>query len=209
MRYCIFCVIMLLFSAVGLTWSQTTGPSVEPQNMPPQPWPEQIHALAEALIDPSDPAVLSRLLPAGTSVRRFDRTAPDDRLSLSQTTAGAVVLVALGYPNTPDTLASDLSDHLREAEFIPELIRNQFIIESSAHVRHANDTAAQWVRTALQPGVEQPIGLIALWQHQVSAVATDQPEGRLIFILVKANRAPRHEHRIAQVIYGDTRQIIR
>jgi hypothetical protein len=197
-------VCVFLFLAMPAALAQTSRPAA-----PPGTWEQTVASLAHCLVDPSDTEALGTVLPAGTSIRRFDRLDAEDRLSLRDLTVGAVVVAALAYPQTPDTLAADLSEHLRAAEFVPLPIRNEFVVEGEEPSNKANETAAQWVATTLQPGVEQLVGVIVLWQQKAPQSTSDPGTGQLIFVIVKARETFPRQYRLGQVIYGDTSQIVR
>ncbi len=196
--------ICSVFVCVTVSTAQSTRP-VDSN----EPWTQTVRALADSLVDSAEPDAISAILPPATPVRRFDRVDPEDRLSLREMTAGATVVAALSYRSTPTTMASDLSDSLRNADFVPDAVRAEFLPSTEKELRHANDTATQWISTALQPGVEQPVGVIVLWQYRASRDASEQPDGELVFVLIKAQEPTPGEFRMAQVIYGNTRQITR
>jgi hypothetical protein len=172
-------------------------------------WAQTVRVLADALVTSTDDDALAQVLPAGTSIRRFDRLDPEDRLSLQKLTRGAVVVAALAYGATPTTLASDLNRHLRGADFIPEAVRSEFILEDEKTAKVADAIAAQWVSTTLQPGVEQPVAALVFWQQHASQNPADPPDGQIVFILVKSHQNIARQFRISQLIYGDTSQIVR
>lgn len=193
-----------LWLSAAAAWAQTSQPAESPKT-----WEQTVQVLADALVNSSERDRLAAVLPPGTAVRRFDRLDPEDRLSLRETTGGAVVVASLSYTSSPTTMATDLANSLRDAEFVPEAIRNEFMPDGDAPSKGANETAAHWISTTLQPGVEQPVGVVVLWQQRAPRTPSEQPTGLLIFVLVKGQPVSATEHRITQVIYGDTRQIMR
>jgi hypothetical protein len=214
--------------AVVAAWAAAqTPPAVSPQassqagaHSSTQParvldaWEQTLHTLAERLVTTSDgtAGALAESLPATVAVRRFDRMDAEDRLSLRQATSGAVVIAVGAYTSIPDTVAADLSQALADAEFVPEAIRAEFLVEGSHQTERANDTASQWVMSTLQPGVEQPVGVIVLWQEKAPESAEQQHRvggGTMIFVLVKGHEFARNEFRVSAVVYGDVSHIIR
>lgn len=163
------------------------------------PWTRAVRAFATALVNPTDAVALTEALPPVAVVRRFDKDEAQDRLALHAAAAGAVVVSVLSYTDGPSTVATDLALDIREAEFLPESIRNQFSMEGDAAVRRANETAAQWVNGALQPGVQQPVALVALWHPS---------RGTMTFVLLKGRETAAGEHRVTYVVYGDVGHIV-
>jgi hypothetical protein len=196
--------LTLLLLGGGLAWAQSTQPAD-----PALSWEQTVQMLADALVAPDEREELSLVLPAGTAIRRFDRMDPEDRLSLRSITAGSVLIGAFAYRSTPTTMASDLIGSLQDAEFIPDTVRDEFAVGGDKEIRQANETASIWVSTTLQPGVEQPVGVLVLWQVKAPQSPSEQAEGQLIFVLVKAHAEPTGRFRISQLMYGDTRHIIR
>jgi hypothetical protein len=166
------------------------------------PWTRAVRALAAALVqaDGDGADALGRALPAAAAVRRFDKDDAQDRDSLRDATAGAVVVSVLSYTNAASTVATDLALDIREAAFLPESVRSQFTIEGETAIQRANETAGHWVNGALQPGVQQPVGLIALWHPS---------QATMVFVLLKGRETAAGEHRVTYVVYGDMGQIVR
>jgi hypothetical protein len=141
-----------------------------------------------------------------------DTDVPQDRLSLRAATAGALVVSASSYTGAPDTVATDLARDVRRATFLPETLRNEFAIEGDAATKRANETAGQWVTGALQPGVQQPVAVIALWQEPAAEASTApkaSSRGTMIFVLLKGRQLASGDYTISFVIYGDVAQIVR
>jgi len=176
---------------------------------PDESWAKTVQTLAEVLVLHGDSQSLAEALPAGTQIRRFDRSESEDRLSLRTVSAGAVVIGALAYPSSPQSVASDLSRAFRDADFVPDSIRQQFLIENSASLKRADETAGQWVRSTLQPGVEQSVGVIVLWQEFAPESRSTQPRGTIVFVLVKGTPIAAGQFQVANVVYGETGQIVR
>ena len=193
--------------------SQPASPEVAPAARLADPWARAVLSLADALTrsDQGD-APLANALPPGTVIRRFGTDVQQDRLSLRTASANAVLVSALSYSGTPDTVATDLARDIRQATFLPEEFRSEFAIEGDAAIQRANETAAQWVTSALQPGVQQPVALIALWQDRAAeaSVASQQAaRGTMVFVLVKGRQLPAGDYAISFVIYGDLSQVVR
>jgi hypothetical protein len=210
-------LLLLLCTAAGArAWAQASQPA-RADAAPAQitdAWARTVQALADTLVrSEQGGAPLNAALPAGTVIRRFDTEVPQDRLSLRAATAGGVVVSALGYTGAPDTVATDLARDIRQASFLPEELRAEFAIEGdAAAIKQANETAAQWVTSALQPGVQQPVALIALWQDraaEASAAAQQAARGSMVFVLLKGRQLAAGDYVVSLVIYGDVSQIMR
>ena len=214
-RWSAYLLLAMLLCAAAVAAAQTSRPA-QPEAAPARPadpWARTVQALADALVraEPGD-VPLAAALPAGTVIRRFDSDVPQDRLSLRTATAGAVVVSALSYTGAPDTVATDLARDIRQSTLLPEDFRNAFVIEGEAAIKRANETAAQWVMSALQPGVQQPVALIALWQDRTDEASTASHQagrGAMAFVLLKGRQLPAGDYAVSFVIYGDVSQIVR
>ena len=215
-RWIAYVLLALALGAPGAHAQAQTSQPARPEVAPPRAavaWARAVLGLADALVRPdAGDAPLAAAMPAGTVIRRFDNDLPQDRLSLRAATSGAVVVSALSYAAAPDTLAGDLARDVRQAEFLPEDLRGAFALEGEAAIKHANDTAAQWLTGALQPGVQQPVGLIALWQEPAAEASTAPPtssRGTMIFILLKGRQLASGDYAVSCVIYGDVGHLVR
>lgn len=218
-RWSAYVLLAMPLCAASLAAAQTSQPAppeaapapAPASARPADPWARTVQSLADALVraDQRD-APLATALPAGTVIRRFDTEVPQDRLSLRAATAGAVVVSALSYTGPPDTVATDLARDVRQATVLPEDLRDEFAIEGEAAIKRANETAAQWVMSALQPGVQQPVALIALWQDrtgEASAASPPAARGAMAFVLLKGRQLPAGDYAVSFVIFGDVSRI--
>jgi hypothetical protein len=215
MRLALILFILVWCASAGIGLGQTSQPAAAGTASPddaarsPMSWSQTVHALANALVNSGEGESLRAVLPAGTAIRRFDRLDPEDRLSLRESTVGGAVIMAIGYASRPDTIASDFSNAVQAAPFLPELIREQFALGGGPDdAKRANDIAAEWVYSTLQPGVEQPIGLIALWQERAPSTPGATPTSQIFFVLLKGELRGEQYH-VTHVIYGDTTHILR
>jgi hypothetical protein len=199
----IWITVVLMLGGIGV--ARASGQSPDPT----RPWSQTVHELADAIVGAGDNDALAGVLPAGVPIRRFDRSDREDRLSLRSITAGAAVVACLSYESAPTTVASDLSAHLAEAAFIPESIRLEFAVPAGAGGKRANDIASQWVMGTLQPGVQQPVAIIVLWRERPVGTSTQQPQGTLVFILIKGREISPDDYRTSLLVYGTTAQVVR
>lgn len=206
-------IAVLVGAAATLVCAQATQSRQPAPATERAPWPEFVATLAETLVDPAgtDESV-ARVIYDDVPIRRFDRSEPDDRLTLRDATLGFAVIGTHGYVGVPNTIATDLAMDFRNAVDIPEDVRTQ-MVPTDEQVKRANITAAQWVNNALQPTAGQPVGLIVLLGPEpetLSDFPAQLSDPRpIIFVLVKAEPGDSRSFRITHIVYGDTSRIVR
>jgi hypothetical protein len=117
------------------------------------------------------------------------------------------VISVRGYTWPAPTIASDLAQDIKDSSNVPEAARKQFEVGDEAAQRRANNTAAQWVASLLQPETGELVAVIVLLPEQSEAVASTEDSSNAaihhpFFILIKA-RADEARFRITQIAYGD------
>ena len=222
---------LAVIAAMPPTGALAAQPDDRSQPAAPSAWATTVAAFANALVeepdagggrDPAsadaerDAALTRSFLADLVAIRQFNRQTHEDVAALRRACAGMSPLSARAYTDVPPALASDVAADVRDAK-IPERAKRRLTAADAADARRADETAARWVATTLEPARGDPIGVIVLWPHADLSAATDAADAdadddtdddakRLptpLFILVKGQPTSDGAFRIRQIFYGD------
>lgn len=159
----------------------------EPRPAAVTPEATAANRLAQWLCGQDEPAAKSALAVDASAVDVV-RSRPMGMGELAGRFQGARVLAVLTYAGAPKTLASDLSQQLKQIEDIAGADLRPLIC-SNEKTRQADDTAADWMTDVLRIKEGDASGVIILWHAEpiqtASITETAAPQPRLVMIAFK------------------------
>jgi hypothetical protein len=178
---------LALFSAP--VWGQATRPAA------PEGWSKAMDGLARAVAE-SDAGALAQALGDEATIQSFEGRSGDALHLLARLHKGSLVVVRT-YVGAPDTMASDVSDQVQQAQ-VPEDVKQRMLTGDERQARRANAIAAQWVSEILSAKADSLVGVVVFWCDH----ADDGGEPEMVFVLVRGE-AGEGGTKVKAITYGD------
>jgi hypothetical protein len=116
--------------------------------------------------------------------------------------AGKLVTVRT-YQTVPQALAEDLAEDVTASKVVPDESKKQYVPDGESAMRHANQTAAEWVRRSLEiEGSTGLVGVIMVWEPP--SISTPNSRGGPVFMLIRGEVGEGHEpaFQISRIVVG-------
>jgi hypothetical protein len=167
--------------------------------------PRAVAWLIGPATDPSPIATIATAQP----LARGKRVDADE---LANRFTGAQVLASVAYDRKPTTLASDVSEQLKNVESVAASILAPLLVDDAKKTR-ANEVAGNWAGELLEATDDDAIGACVLWwgDGENKSVAGDASTGpRLILCLFRGQRLPgSNELLITRIAWGDPADLMK
>jgi hypothetical protein len=209
MRLHVLCLMMLVMP--GQVLGQTRGQlnraqspekSAAPAGM--DLWCGTVDQFARALSE-NDPGGLPSLLSDGVTLSSFEGK-PVEVLHLLARVQKGEMLMARGYVYPAKTVASDISDEIRNSS-VPEEFKRRMMLRDDQHARRANETAMRWLADVAGARTSDWVGVLMFWCER-KEVNDDLPAAEVVFILVRAEVDARgNPGKIKHIAFGDAQSI--
>lgn len=176
-----------LTPAIGV--AQTTQPAVA-EVATADAWQAMVEAFSRSMFEQNHDqarATLSKHVELASFNRQKVRGISD----VAQRVAEGKLLLAQAYQTVPQSLALDIGQVIETSSLVPDAQKEDFIPTGEGALRHANETAAEWVRRSLQiEGSTGLVGVIVVWHP---APDGDDRKPGPVFILLRGKVGEKHE----------------
>lgn len=181
--------------------AQTTQPG-ESDAAPEDPWGRLVEQFTQAAFN-RDQTAVKGFIAKGATLASFDGEKVRGLPEAFHEIADGKLVTMRAYQSVPESLASDLAKDVEGSTAIPDEKKSQFIPQAEFSMRHANETAAEWVRRSLAiDGSTGLVGVIAVWHPKAAGASRDQPG--LVFLLLNGKVGEKHEpaFQITRIVVG-------
>ncbi len=179
----------------------TTRPAAVP------PWPATVQRFAQALLDGNAKAAARECDPQAR-FRSLSASPAEREQSIERLIAyiaGGTLLGSHGYLFPPLAMGADVAADFKNAQGIPDEVRQRMIPVDDDAIKRANATAVQWVAEVLDARQDDPVGVLVFFRPNRDSEnllgAAAAPE--VIFILLKGRPQGDHQFQITQAVYGN------
>jgi len=191
-----------------------TQPAAENSRAVRSAWSGTVTAFASALLDASDTANLNTIVTEDAIVRQFNHAGRQSLTALREQVAGTHVIVSRSYMQTPNTLASDIANAIKDVT-LPDEIKRRLTPGDEATLKRANLTANKWIGASLFTSGSEPVAIVVLWKEGTRPAITESTSGDdkdgskpvvqinlPVFILLKGEMLG-DRMQVTQICFGD------